>query len=251
MSDNTNTDLEGVMRRVHKLLAIANDERANPAEAAAAASQAEKIMRKYQIDHLDLMKAEFKKATNFDFVDCAVRMKMHNPVPPKIVPLWAQFVATEVAKLHDVQARQARTSAGTVIRFSGFKMDAEVAAWTFDYLVRNIINNCREFQREMTREKSESNSYRMGFVKSINRSLIALRKQKEDEAKTLSSGRELMIVKAQAIAEHFGEVRYKEKAYASPQDAEAFTQGLIDGKKIDVARRAVSHNPDSVLRIGK
>jgi hypothetical protein len=45
-TDNTkDVDLESVMRRVRKLLAIAEDHRADPAEAAAAAGMAERIMR--------------------------------------------------------------------------------------------------------------------------------------------------------------------------------------------------------------
>ena len=44
MSDSP--DLESILRRVRKLLAIAEDGRGDPNEAAAAAQQAERIMRK-------------------------------------------------------------------------------------------------------------------------------------------------------------------------------------------------------------
>lgn len=54
-------NLEGVLRRIQKLLAIANDSRANPEEAAAAASMAHKIMQKYQIDHTEVIMAEINR----------------------------------------------------------------------------------------------------------------------------------------------------------------------------------------------
>lgn len=55
MTPTHNTELDAVIRRVQKLLAIAQDDRANEHEAAAAAAQAEKLMRKFQIDHTDFI----------------------------------------------------------------------------------------------------------------------------------------------------------------------------------------------------
>lgn len=248
MNATDKIDLEGVMRRVQKLLAIAQDERANPAEAAAAASQAEKTMRKYQIDHLDLMRAEFSKQTSFFTSDHPVRMKMGNPNAPRLVPIWAQSVAVAVAKLHDCKASQERTENGKVLRLSGYKLDVEVAGWTFDYLIRTIINNCREYQRTETRSKMQSNSYRQGFVISICRSLEAMREKKEEEQKSQSTGRELVLIKSQAVAAQFGEAKYGVKKH-SVGDVGAFVAGKVDGRRVAVDRRAIPNDPNKTLRI--
>lgn len=243
-------ELEGVMRRVQKLLAIANDDRANPAEAAAAASQAEKIMRKYQLDHLDLMRSEFSKASSFFTSDHPVRMKMQNPQAPKVVPIWAQFIAVAVAQFNDCKASQERTDTGKVLRFAGYKMDVQVAGWTFDYLVRTVINNCREYQRTAQRTKTQSNSYRQGFVVAVCNSLAALVEAKAQEQQTASTGRELVLVKAQAVAAQFGEARYTTKKH-TVSDSSAFVDGKIDGRKVAVDRRAVGNNPATTPRITK
>ena len=57
----TTENLESVIRRVQKLLAIAEHERSDPNEAAAAAGMAEKIMRKYQLDYSAVIITALKK----------------------------------------------------------------------------------------------------------------------------------------------------------------------------------------------
>jgi len=64
------------MRRVKKLLAIAEDGRADPNEASAAAGMAERIMRKYQIEHADVIELELRRggAESLASVDCGTSM---------------------------------------------------------------------------------------------------------------------------------------------------------------------------------
>ena len=61
---STPENLEGVMRRIQKLLAIANDGRGDPNEAASAAAMAEKMMRKYQLDNADIVAAVLMHAAS-------------------------------------------------------------------------------------------------------------------------------------------------------------------------------------------
>lgn len=103
MSEN-NPELEGVMRRIQKLLAIAGDDRANPAEAAAAASMAEKVMRKYQLDHADIIASELRSKAP-DVGDSAVfaNMKRDDPKRPSLTktPAWGQMLSVAIAQLYD------------------------------------------------------------------------------------------------------------------------------------------------------
>lgn len=242
------TDLEGVMRRVQKLLAIAQDERANPAEAAAAASQAEKIMRKFQLDHADIVRADLARSDSFETIDQPCVMKKGKGHRPQRVPIWAQWLATRLAKFHDCEAACYFTMEhGACIRFFGYKSDVQVCAYTFDYLTTTVINNCRSYQRECKRDKVESDNYRRGFVMRILAALEKLQDEKDSEVASQASSMALVVGKKNAITERFGEFKYKDKGFTKPSDESAFVRGLQDGAKVDVNRRAVGSNGASQL----
>ena len=243
-------DLSGVMRRVQKLLALAGDSRANPAEASAAAAMAEKIMRKHQLEHADIVRAELQRQENFDTTDQCVVMKKGQGHRPSKVPAWAQWLATKVAKMHDCEVRLAyNDDLGACVRFFGFKADVQVCGWTFDYLTTQVIRNVRAFQKECTRDKAESESYRRGFVMRIMTMMDAAIAAKEQEVASASNSRELMVVKQQALIERFGDFKYKSAKRARISDSNAFSRGVRDGSAVDVARRAVGHESETRLAL--
>ena len=69
-------DKDSILRRIQKLLAIAGDDRADPNEAAAAAGMAEKVMRKYQIDHAELIMNGLKQGHDLSTEDIALAAGM-------------------------------------------------------------------------------------------------------------------------------------------------------------------------------
>ena len=236
-------DLQAVMRRIQKLLAIAGDDRADSNEAAAAASMAEKIMRKYELEHADVVRAEFKSAANFDTIDACVVMKKGKGHRPLKSPQWAQWLAVAVARMHDCEVKQAYNSdLGACVRFFGYKSDVQVCAWVFDYLTTQVIRSCRAFQKAAHREKSESESYRRGFVMRLLRSIDAAQAAKKAEQEAAVTSRELMVVKKAAISEHFGSFKYNDSKKVKVSDNGAFLQGSIDGAKVDVNRKALGTN---------
>lgn len=252
MEDNK----EAVLRRVQKLLAIAGDERADPNEAAAAAKQAEKIMRKYQIEHADVVRRELEGDDNFSTADCTVIMKRdvkgrgaHRPV---VVPTWGQWLAVDVAKLFDCGARVSyNPERGAVMRFFGFASDVQVASWTFDYLVGQTIAAIRAFQRTpgaYKRTKEESDSFRRGFVVQLCHMLKAEAAAKAAEMAKAVTSRELMVVKQQAVERRFGEFRYQEK---DTKAGSAFAAGVAEGRKVQM-RQGVRHDGEGgQLRLEK
>lgn len=243
MNESVNKeDLAGVMRRVNKLLAIAGDDRANSAEAANAAAMAEKIMRKYQLDHEDIVRAEFKQKENFETVDACVVMKKGQAHKPEKVPPWASWLAVSCARLNDCEVRFAFTrELGACVRFFGYKADVQVCGWMFDYLTTVTIRNCRAFQKESFRTKAESNSYRSGFVMRVNSALQAAKDAKvAEQPKTTGTG--LMVVKQQAVAEHFGEFTYGKAKEVKVSESSAFSRGRADGSRVDINRRGLGTN---------
>lgn len=236
-------DIAAVMRRIQKLLAIAGDDRADSNEAAAAASMAEKIMRKYELEHADVVRAEFKSADNFDTIDACVVMKKGQDHKPRKSPQWAQWLAVAVARMHDCEVKQARTvELGACVRFFGYKSDVQVCAWVFDYLTTQVIRACRAYQKGGHRDKAESESYRRGFVMRLLGSIEQAVAEKKREQEAAVTSRELMVVKQAAIAEHFGSFKYNDTKKVKVSSNAAYHQGAVDGSKVDVSRKALGTN---------
>lgn len=248
---DTPENLEGVMRRIAKLLAIAGDSRANPAEAAAAAGMAEKVMRKYQLEHADVIAASLKAGEDMATEDCLATAKTNGTKVERLPP-WANWMSVQIAKLHNTGVRQARSSTGeVVVRFFGFKSDVLVAAWTFNYLVATVNRLCMAFRKDpayIIGGRSVMHSYRQGVSTGILGSIKKLIDEKEAEARTSSSGTALVVAKAQAIAERFGVTKLVKSGNIKKDNA--FIHGFIHGKQVDVARRAVGGaSTSSTLRL--
>lgn len=249
-------ELANVVRRVQKLLAIANDHRADPNEAAAAASMAEKVMRKYQIDHATALSASLNAGlAEMSCAEVSANMKRDDPQRTVLqkVPRWAGWLAYRVAKLNDAETRltTARMSGGAQVQFFGFAADVQVAAHTFDYLVGVLIAAMRSFQRSgPVRTKAESESYRTGFVLAVCAKLQELRYEKDAEMQAAVTSRALVISKAGAIAAHFGAAEYKTvKRVAPTRAAHAFLAGRAAGAAVDVGRRGIGNDSAASLKL--
>lgn len=245
-------DLDAILRRVQKLLAIAADSRGDPNETAAAAAQAENIMRKFNLDHAEVLAAGLKRDASAQMSSVRVKanMKRDEPGRPTVKrpPSWAGFIAFEIAMLHDVQTRFAWDSAmgGVVVEFCGVDSDVQVAGWMFDYLVGQMIASVRSFG-ELHRQrygrapdKVSSDAYRKGFVSAVNSQLRALRKGKTIELENHSAGTALVVAKKAAIEAHFGDFSYGTGKQQVVRDLNAAALGRAAGAKVDVTRRAVS-----------
>ena len=240
MSNDTNDNAD-VMRRIQKLLNIANDGRGNPAEAASAAGMAERLMRKFNIEHADLLMKDIARgAGKFATVLCSANMKRDDPSRPPLQrnPPWGSWLAYEVAKLNDCEVRQFHNVSGAKLGFLGFESDAQVSGWMFDYLVGELIKGCKTFQRA-GRTKIESESFRRGFVLALCASLRKIRTEKDAEMQQAVSSRALVISKTQALTEHFGEFKYRESNSNARLSGDAYAQGKAAGSKVDVNRRGI------------
>lgn len=229
---------EGTLRRIKKLLAIAEDSRGDPNECAAAARMAESIMRKYQIEHADVISVELQSADAFgeEFVGST----MDPEGASKSASGWAGILAVHVAKLYDAQARYVWTPKyGKTIKFCGYKVDVEVARQTYVFIVNNMAAASRVYLKENRwAGRREGESFRSGYISGVGASITALVAEKTAEMQQASSSRALVLVKANAVAEHFGEVKYS--TGGGRYQADAFTSGREAGSKLDVGRRGVT-----------
>jgi hypothetical protein len=244
MSESTNQDnLESIKRRIAKLLAIAEDDRANANEAAAAAAQAEKIMRKFQLEHADLITVELRKGEAMATADSVANAKTNKTIA-KEVPPWASFLAVAVGRFNHCGARIAKTQderKDVCVRFFGYEADVQLCKWMYDYLVATINRLAEEYKWSedyINNGRGVLVSYRRGVASGI---ISAIKKlEAARQAEMTSTGTGLMVVKQNAIIEKFGNVFAVKKSNASANHrGDAYAQGFDDGKKIDVGRRSI------------
>lgn len=246
------TDREAVLRRVQKLLAIAQDDRANPNEAAAAAEQAEKIMRKFQIDNAEILTKRMKAGSDLATGDVVATAKTNGTKVVRVPP-WAQWLAVAVGRLNDCGVRIQRTREGEAcIRFYGYEADVKVACWTFDYLVATTNRLCTAFRKDpryIVGGRPVMNSYRQGVSQGILGAIRKLAAEKEAEVARLSTSTALVIVKQQAITAQYGDFEYGSKKTTTTRNVDAYAAGRVEGSKVDVARRGVGHTNTTQQRL--
>lgn len=249
-------DLNDALRKIEKLLALAADERGDPNVAASAARQASKLMATFNLEHADVLAKTIERgeAEFAEEVSSANMKRDEKRKPLKKNPLWAGWLAVRVAQLNECQARYGwRAGPGAVVRFLGTRADVTVAKWMFDYLVGAMIAGCRRFQSgPITRTRAESDSYRKGFVLALCRALEEERKRRAGEMDSTVSGRALVVAKTAAVAAHFGPEQYQEERSVRASHGDAMRDGMRDGSRVDVARRAVGTNAggSGALRLG-
>lgn len=238
----SNEGMESVLRRVQKLLAIANDERANPAEAAAAAHQAEKVMRAYQIEHADVIEAQLKRDDAFGFEDIGGTM---NPeARARSTTAWSGILSLAIARLNDCKVAWVRTrERGICLRYSGFKADAQVAVWTHLYLVNQLGMALRKYQNECYGiGRRESEEFRRGFVHALVDKIDKAIEQKKAEMAAQSASRALVVSKANAVAERFGKQKIRSNRF---RGGGSVADGYAEGKRVDIGRRGIGSSGGS------
>lgn len=246
-------NLESVMRRVQKLLAIAGDDRANPAEAAAAAAQAERIMRKFQIEHADITMAELKRADSF--AEELVGTSMDPDAKSRTVTTWSTWLAGAIGKLHDCRPFAGWTAnLERCIGYQGFAADAKVARWTHIYIVNALARACKDYGAQLGAvpgKRSKMESFRRGFILAVVQALEKAYELKRAET-AAGESRALVVVKAEAVQQHFGDMRKGRKREDEKPRTASFFDGVREGKKLDVNARAVESSAGvSQLALGR
>lgn len=237
--------MENMMRRIKKLLNIANDKRADPNEAAAAAAMAERIMRKHQIELGDVLLQELNQSDSMATEETIATAKT-NGTPVKRVPAWASRMAVLVRDLYDCGAVVVTTKDGQAgIRFYGYKQDVQMCRWMFDFLVDTTNRAVREYHKTdlyRIEGRKGSNDYRNGFVAAIMESLRQQIEQKKQDlaADESSTGRDLVVAKKNAVANHFGGGIFGTRSTRTrTRISDSNMAGHIDGSGVNVGRRVV------------
>lgn len=251
-------DLDGVMRRIAKLLAIANDARANPGEAAAAASMAEKVMRKYQIDHADVVVRNLRSAKpDLSQFFVFANMKRDDPKRPaqRNVPAWGQMLAASIGRLNDCAVKHGMAvdkhgKLSAALAFQGHTPDATLCCWIFDFVVGQLIKGSQNYYNDrraarvgkdegyyktiIKADKKAANDYRLGFVTAVCNELARKYEQKTWGLKSNAQALMVISTKLDVVKERFGETKTREWEPDDTLDPRAWMKGLRDGNAVDL-----------------
>mgnify|MGYP000659132579 CR=1 FL=1 len=186
------------------LLAIAEDARGNPAECAAAAGQAERIMRKYQLDNADVLLRGMQSGAEFGELRTGSGLDPFDP-DARFSPA-AGRIAVAVAKLHDCQVRL--TAGNAKLEFCGLRIDAILARFTYLMLVNTMTAVADLWKKKNGASASARAEYIEGYATAVVESLRKAREEREAESRMPGAFGALVVAKAALVRSHYGDPRY-------------------------------------------
>lgn len=228
-----------LLTRISRLLAMAADV-SSPHEAAIAAQRARALMDKHQISMADVPEhAVTGEAMKQMAADRAYR------APPK----WKAQLGPAIAKYNDCQCRYDNEGA---ISFLGYESDVMVAVSIYKYIVGAIDRLCKtycdlQWLENDTPATSLADSFRKGAAAEIASRLNDMRREREAGMRA-STATGLIVVKNQAVAQHFGEVRYV-RGNQRYSDGDAYSAGVAAGKSIGLHTQVAGNSSKAVARL--
>ena len=200
------TETESIKSKINKLLAMAHDTRGNENECDAALRQAEKMMRKHNID---LAEIQDRTGVNPVYQWTSISIPAGAPVPVKTSPAWFGFLITGIGKFTDTKVAYTRPeNFGICAKFSGDAVDVEYAGW----LCKNLRDAIRRQSANYPGTKTEKESFRKAFALQLHDRMRALLIERQAELKkAITSTGNALIVVNQKIAlrdAEYGEQRY-------------------------------------------
>ena len=240
---SNNPELDKILDRVQKLLALANN---NPSaeEAATAAAHAASLMAKYSLDTADLQARDLKKGakvTNAVTEDASAYIEK--------IPLWYNSLVTGLSQVLGCVSAITRQDGYLFMRVYGLESDVMVTKWLAGYLTEQINRLAGEAWQDAAQEikmreqrspwASErmryKNQYRQGAVTAVlERVREVYAPPPETTEVQLASANALMVVKQDLI-------RQERPDLPTPNTAKyritgASDRGARDSERVSVNR---------------
>jgi Protein of unknown function (DUF2786) len=251
------TTREAVLRRIRKMMAMADDKRGDPNEIATMAEQAAKLMRKFNIEESELILDDLRKGVGIIADDIAPAQF------DKRIPHWYNMLSYAVGKALDCQTRivWSRTNSGEyklAIRLYGYETDIRVAQWLFSYVVGQVDKLAEGVWKDRmvllrmmgktihaSTRRDLKNRYRHGVVSGLLRRIYEVY-GKDSQGDTVEpakasdvTGTALMLLaeaKTSAVKEAFKEFEFEYKTISAPKKQDEFWNGYAHSTAIKVQR---------------
>lgn len=233
VSDN----IDAVLDRVRKLLALGEDKGASENEAAIALKRARSLIDKHQINEIDLIqdKPMFEEAVS-------------SQPPSKATPLWQQTLAIAVARFNDCRVAKSPDHDDfshrplTRIYFLGLVGDATTAVHMYDYLMQNGKLLAAEYLdanpgNDVDQRRHDFKYAYAQALKSRIEQLIIKRDQELDQVNQSSSNKSLVVIKKDLLEGEYGKEKYRSRPVDPKRIfTEAATEGYMAGMKTKIQR---------------
>jgi Protein of unknown function (DUF2786) len=220
---------EKIISRIQKMLAIANDARANEGERDNALRMAHNLLAKHNLELGDV------EARARDQQDPRIKNTLDS-----WSQAWAKSVFQASAKLFFCSYYFGRKINATkcVHNFVGRTSNATTAALMGEYLVTSILRECR--RNWVHNLAPESRSFALGAAAAIYRRVEELRKADLPDA---APGTALVLADIAKVEDDENEAFIRaagtsltvKKTRASPVDPEAYAAGVQYGKKVNLS----------------
>lgn len=234
-ANSQQADKDSIRSKIAKLLAVAQDGRGNEFEEEAALRQAEKLMRKHNIDVAELQdRTGTKPIYNWK----SVMIPAGAPLPVKSSPLWFGMLISAIGRFTDCKVAYANPGYqyGICAKFSGDEVDVEYAGW----LCKHLRDHVRSQSRAFVGSKADRESFRKAFCLRIDERMRALLKERKAalEAAKTSTGTALVVVTEKLALR---DAEFGVQTYAKPRRFGLRSDGAAAGRS--AADRANFNRP--------
>lgn len=226
---------EKAMEKIRKLLAMANDGRGNENEAAAAARQAEKMMRAWQVSAADVVLKELEQDEAFDR---GLADAYFGPRDPRHVPAgasgWVGVTAIGVGRLCTCKVDLVDTKDGVKVRFSGYSMDVALAQWLYHYLCTTVYRLSK--QHYAGRGQAAAKAFRSGAANELQRRMFLMVEERARDNRAAGQGSTALVIydrKQQRVDEMFG-AQSTRKTRSTASDRAAYAHGREEGSRVAI-----------------
>lgn len=234
-------DIEKVIDRVQKLLKVATGD-ANENESQTAARMAAKMMEKHNLEMHDVIVEELHDGNVID--SPVVGWGLTN------WPGWLETMFSSIAKTFDCHGNkksywdEETYSNGWKLQVYGYKDDVKIVQWLFSFCYAEANRGADEYWEqfgEMYRHagihaRAAKRDYRIGFSEGVMATLQDIRLKK----KPISSGKELVVLKEQAIQDKYGDFGYKQTE--GPDSVlPSYQDGHDHGSSLNLEAKPIEH----------
>lgn len=166
-----------VMGKIRKLMTLALDGRGNEQEAETALRQAQLLMAKFNIDEADVIAKELQDKRAEVIIERWKRAGMNikpGGTKQREFPDWASVLGLGVGRFCDCRVVIRKNIDGVPCAvFAGYNADAEMASWTFDYLMDCIKRRSRAFnvaidEFKRTRDPKPLEEFGLGYSEGLS-----------------------------------------------------------------------------------
>ena len=218
-----------IIDRIRKMLALANNN-SNPNEAATAAAMAEKLMRRHQLAHADVVLKDIEES-GVETVDIGRETVR--------TPKWHTPLFVGCAELNECTVVTTRHSGHSWQTFYGCGGDAQVAAEMTKYLIGEV-------NRLSKRYGGSKNEFRQGAAMTLYQRLQEMSAERRAEMAQAATSKELVVVKSALIQRAVPSTR-REATTMKPRDADAYQAGKDAGSRVSLNPQLGSHGQQEVL----